>query len=120
MIKSILAYSLLVLGLPLITAWLASYLPNALVEKIWPIERISAVYYMAKSSLEGLIAILCAYLLFKLLQVEITIWIPVLVCTVSTLWRLVQNEGFMVVFINIGILVGYKLFPHLQVFFNQW
>ena len=118
--KTIFAYGSLVLGLPLVAAWLASYLPNLLVEKCWPIEKISIVYYMLKNAVEGLIAILVAYALFGVLQVEITIWIPVLVCTVSTLWRLVQQEGFMVVFINAGILIGYKLLPFAKTFFNQW
>lgn len=118
--KTTLAYGSLVLGLPLVAAWLASYQPNLLVEKIWSIEKISGTYYMAKSVVEGLIAILCAYLFFELLQLEITIWIPVLLCMVSTLWRLVQNEGFMVVFINIGVLIGYKLFPYLHFHLNRW
>ena len=118
--KTILAYGLLVLGLPLVAAWLASYLPNLLVENIWPIEKISIVYYMLKNAVEGLIAILVAYALFEVLRVEITIWIPVLVCTISTLWRLVQQEGFMVVFINIGVLIGYKLFPYLHIHLNRW
>jgi hypothetical protein len=120
MIKTVIAYGQLLLGFPILVAYLVWYSPNFIIEKIWETKDISEYYYMVKNIIEGVVSILFAYFIFEWLQIEITLWIPLILLGVSSLWKLSQNEAFMILFINSGIFIGYKLFPYIHTSTNQW
>lgn len=120
MLKIFIAYGQIIVGVPLILAYCICYIPNYLIEKIWGDEKTSEYYYMAKTVIEGFLSVLAAYYLFKIIGVPISIWIPVTLTLISSLWRLSQNEGFMILFVNIGIIAGYKVFPYFQNYMDRW
>lgn len=120
MLLTALAYGQIVIGLPILAAYLLWYIPNYLVEKIWSIENVSEYYYMAKTAIEGFLSVMVAYCFFDVVHVKITLWIPIALTVISSLWKLTQNEGFMIFFVNIGIAAGYKLFPYIQAAMSDW
>lgn len=120
MIAPILAYGQLVLGLPIVVAYLVLLAPNYFIEKIGESREISVCYYMAKNVLEGIIAILFASSVYYYLQVEDTLWIPIVLLAETSIWKTAQNEGFMIWFIHTGIVAGYLLFPFMLAAIPQW
>jgi hypothetical protein len=114
------AYGQLIVGLPLMIAWALLYAPNYLIEKMWPGEEVNTYYYMGKCVVEGAVSMLTAYFIFELLYVEPTIWIPVILYIVVVLWKTVQGEAFMLMFMTPGLLLGYKLFPFIRPYIARW
>lgn len=120
MLNTIIAYGQIVIGIPLMLAYLVYFPINYLIEKIWDSENISEYYYMVKTVVEGFLSMLITYYVFEFLHVNISVWLPIALLIVSSLWRLARNENFMILFVNIGVLAGYKLYPYIQKYMAQW
>lgn len=120
MVNSIVAYSQLIVGLPLMISWALLYVPNYLIEKMWPGEEVSTYYYMGRNVVEGSISLLAAYYIFELLYVEPTIWVPIILYIVYVLWKMFRGEAFMLMFITPGLIVAYKLLPLIRPYMARW
>ncbi len=120
MLNTIIAYGQIVVGIPLMLAYLVFFPINYVIEKFWGSENISEFYYMTKTAIEGFLSMVITYYIFELLHVNITVWLPIGLLIVSSLWRLVRNENFMILFVNIGIIAAYKLYPLIQKYIAQW
>jgi len=114
------AYGLLVAGGPIFISWALLYGPGFLLEKMQVSDEVGTCYYMCRSVVDGALSLLIACFIFELLQVEPTIWIPVILQVVFVIWKMSQDESFMLMFITPGIIAGYYLFPYVRPHISQW
>jgi hypothetical protein len=109
MIRTIIAYGELVLGLPVLVATTIWFVPSLLLAKT--IGNLSLILTDSlDAGIEGGISAIFACLVFYWLKVNISLAIPVILAVVTIMWISTRNEMHRALPATAGIIIGYSVF----------
>jgi hypothetical protein len=110
--KAIIAYSSLIIGLPLLMAKIVWFIPGMISGSL--LCRIATrLDTVVEASFQGLISILCACLFFDHLEFHITKAVPIILIAVNALWEWSRGEPLRVWPASIAMGAGFYYYPRL-------
>lgn len=114
--RSIIAYALLLLGVPFLAAKILWVIPGSLAGML--LGRISGgLRLLADAVAEGFLSLLLACLIFEHLEIPVMVAIPTLLITLHLLWNWAVCEAAARALPSaVGIAVGFYLYPDVLTF----
>ena len=116
-IRTISAYAILFLGIPLIAAKIIWFIPSAISAKLLA-QIAGRLDQFTDAVIEGLISLLFACLVFTYLTLPIVWEVPFILIIVITLWSLAREETFKILPSITGIIAGFFLYPKVFLFLS--
>jgi hypothetical protein len=112
--KIIIAYAVVLTGIPIIAARILWFVPGALSSKIL-VNISSRLDEISDEAIAGFISLLLACLLFEHLGLKIVYKIPLILVVVNAVWK---KEMYHVMSFMVGAIAGFvlhpKVLPHLS------
>jgi hypothetical protein len=108
--RMILAYTTLLLGLPILAAKIAWFVPGSISSVV--LSQVSQrLDEFIDALLEGFISLLFACLVFEHLSIQIAGAVPIILTIVTSFWNWVNDGPFNVLPSMVGIMIGFVLYP---------
>ena len=108
--RMIIAYSILLLGLPILAAKITWFVPGS-ISAVVLVQISHRLDKFTDALVEGFISILFACLVFEHLNIQIAWAIPIILIIVTSLLNRVAEESFNALPSIVGIMVGFFLYP---------
>jgi hypothetical protein len=119
--RMIIAYTLLLLGIPILAAKIIWFIPGVLSGKIL-MQIAYRLDQIADDAVEGFISLILACLVFEQMQLQVVSAVPIILIIVNSIWNWVKEEAFKAYPFMAGIVVGFfnypKVLPLLQMNFT--
>jgi len=114
--RLIIAYALLLLGIPLLAAKILWFIPGNLAGVM--LGRISGSLRLFTDAVaEGFLSLLLACLIFRHLEIPVAIAVPALLIAFHLIWNWVVNKATVTALPSVtGIVIGFFLYPKVLTF----
>ena len=111
--RIIVAYALLIIGIPLLIARLIWFIPGVILNKAIS-NIVQGIDHILDAAVEGFIAILLACVVFDWLNLQIPAGVPIILFIISSLWGWAKGSAYKVWSSALGITAGFILYRHVM------
>jgi hypothetical protein len=113
--RTIIAYTLLLLGIPMLAAKIIWFIPGVLSAKIL-VKFADRPEQITDEAFEGFISLILACLVFEQMQLPVVSAVPIVLIVVNSIWNWVKEEAFKAYPFMVGIIVGFFNYPRVLPF----
>ncbi len=116
--RMIIAYTLLLLGIPMLAAKIIWFIPGVISASI-----LAQIAYrldqIADDAAEGFISLILASLVFEQMELQVVLAVPIVLIIVNSIWNWVQEEAYKAYPFMTGIIVGFFNYPKVLPFIHM-
>lgn len=111
--RLIVAYAILIIGIPLLIARLIWFIPGVILNKALS-NIVQGMDQILDAAVEGFIAILLACVVFDWLKLQIAAGVPIILFIINSLWDWAKESAYKVWSSALGIIAGFILHRHVM------